>query len=108
MKVVWLEDGDHSRWTVAGTFNRRLVVYRLLAIYMPLRFQRLQCTRVPYSSAKWKYNGRHKLSTQCHGVYVEVRKKDFVGRGKLPRGEDKYGVHWLEADHLLSRLAAAA
>lgn len=103
--VVWLEDGDGrqgGRWTVAGTFNRRLVVFRLLAIYGYKSKMRVK--RVPKEKVKWTLSdGRHKLSTKCYGVWVEVRWGRFVGRSHDPKGEKDPGVRWPEAEALFAK-----
>ncbi|CAE8623007.1 unnamed protein product, partial [Polarella glacialis] len=66
--VVWKKD----RWFVAGTFNRRLCMYRLLTLFVPEKFPKIQLRRVPHESVKWEYFGRHKYSTECRGVWVQV------------------------------------
>lgn len=104
--VVWLGDGLHGRWTVAGTFNRRLVVFRLLAIFLPERFRLMKVCRRPEREVRWQLsNGRSKLSTECSGIYVEVRWQRFVGRGLSPAGDDRKGVVWPEAEQLFLNLA---
>lgn len=103
--VVWLEDGANSRWTVAGTFNRRLVVFRLLTIFLPDQFRRMRVRKVPRETVNWYLrDGRSKLSTRCHGVYVEVRPGRYVGTGHAPKGEDKYGVRWGAAVQLFNKV----
>ena len=80
--VVWLEDqdGSHGRWTVAGTFNRWLVVFRLLAIFRPREHRNMSVRRVPKDKVKWTLaNGKRCLSTKCHGIYVEVRPGRYAG-----------------------------
>ncbi|CAE8712037.1 unnamed protein product, partial [Polarella glacialis] len=53
-------------------FNRRLCMYRLLTLFVPEKFPKIQLRRVPHESVKWEYFGRHKYSTECRGVWVQV------------------------------------
>jgi len=104
IRVVWSEElewrkgkGD-NRWYVAGTFNRRLCMYRLLCIFFPERWRRIQVQRVPNDSVHWTLqSGRHKYSTECQGDAVEIRPGKFVGKT-----EDS--VKWPEASDLLRSL----
>jgi len=95
--VVWID--DRKRWFVAGTFNRRLCVQRLLHLFLSKKFQRIQVRRVPYDSVKWIYNGRHKMSTTCDGEGVEVRYEKWVGK-------DRSALRWPAALDLGKRLSS--
>eukprot|EP00927_Polykrikos_kofoidii_P058449 TRINITY_DN5297_c0_g1_i1.p1 TRINITY_DN5297_c0_g1~~TRINITY_DN5297_c0_g1_i1.p1 ORF type:complete len:1029 (-),score=202.14 TRINITY_DN5297_c0_g1_i1:321-3407(-) len=67
--VIWHEDKVY----VAGTFNRRLCVHRLLAIF----FNRKVRVEFVLQSRKEKVfmrgDGQTKLSTECGGNWIEVR-----------------------------------
>ena len=97
--VVWIDD----RWYVAGTFNRRLCMFRLLMIYLPQDFPKFQVRRVPYDKVTWTLrDGRPKMSTTCKGAGVSVRPRPETWVGKT-RSE----VHWPDADNLFLKLQRA-
>eukprot|EP00928_Gymnodinium_smaydae_P036222 TRINITY_DN25341_c0_g1_i1.p1 TRINITY_DN25341_c0_g1~~TRINITY_DN25341_c0_g1_i1.p1 ORF type:complete len:954 (-),score=142.69 TRINITY_DN25341_c0_g1_i1:126-2987(-) len=103
IRIVWSEDVDFrkgqgdARWYVAGTYNRRLCMYRLLSIFLPKQWSRVQVYRVPADTVKWTYNNRHKFSTNCRGEHVQVR-----GRGCVGKSEDS--VSWFAAIDMFKRL----
>lgn len=100
LDVVWLEEGKHSRWSVAATFNRRLAVFRLLSSFFPERFRRMRFRRVPKEGVKWVHaDGKPYLSTRVFGVYAEIshHHQIFVGKALRPSGDDPKGIMWEEA-----------
>ena len=71
LDVVWYED----RWYVAGSYNRRLALYRLLEFYFPESVgKRIYVRRMDPDRVKWyDRNNLPKLSTNCEGEWVEIR-----------------------------------
>ena len=79
IEVAWYVEDGRPRWTVAATFNRRLVVFRLLAIFLPDKFRFMEVKRVPMSSRKLVHEsgimrGKPYHSTKCYGIYVGINK----------------------------------
>lgn len=92
--IVWREE----RWFVAGTFNRRLCMYRLLALFLPDKFRRIQVRRKDPVEVRWHLrDGRDKFSTECLGDYVQIRWGMWVGK-------DWNALQWREASDLHKRL----
>lgn len=89
--VVWHNDQIY----VAGTFNRRLCMYRLLAIFHPSRFG-LITVRVQEITPQMKF--QRKLSTKCEGRFVEVRQ---AGVKQWIVGQTREDLRWPEALQLL-------
>ncbi len=73
----------------AGTFNRRLCVYRLLALFFPKFFNMIK-VRMVGKNHDPKVHFDEKLSTKCEGEWVEVGHAKYVGRAI-----DE--VHWPDA-----------
>lgn len=102
---------------VAGTFNRRLCCWRLLALFRPDRFQQV---KVRFRSqeekdAPYGFKWSSKYTTECHGNWVQVRDlsiHDALYVGKKIETESGWwnndweadpGVQWPEAIRLLKR-----
>ncbi|CAE8627439.1 unnamed protein product [Polarella glacialis] len=81
---------------VAGSFNRRLCMHRLLAIFAPARFGLVKVQvkdREALGQAYWD----SKFTTRCYGNYVEVR----AGPGRYV-GCQASEVQWPEACQVFS------
>ncbi|CAE8624260.1 unnamed protein product [Polarella glacialis] len=65
--VVWHEGNLH----VAGTFNRRLCMYRLLALFASERFGLIKVRVLNKDLPRLRFD--EKLTTRCEGLTVEVR-----------------------------------
>jgi hypothetical protein len=126
MDVVWVVDEFGGYWAVTGAFNQHLVICRLLAMLLAKapkeleqhskkqdRFYKVKVRRLPSEnlSSLFEYD-LGKVPTPCRGAYVEICSKKettmpcarFVGRDRLPSGDDIYGIQWQEADRLFARL----
>lgn len=90
LDVTWYRD----RLYVAGTFNRRLCMYRLLAIFAAERFGLIKVHMVSADEMRLKLKER--FTTTCEGRWVEIRPGGRVGQ---TRDE----VRWPEAVALLGR-----
>lgn len=86
--VVWHE----GNLFVAGTFNRRLCMYRLLAIFAPDRFGLIKVRIVEKHGRKVHFYD--KLSTRCNGKWVQIGHVRSVGVARID-------VHWPEAHQAL-------
>eukprot|EP00931_Biecheleriopsis_adriatica_P033223 TRINITY_DN19287_c1_g1_i1.p1 TRINITY_DN19287_c1_g1~~TRINITY_DN19287_c1_g1_i1.p1 ORF type:complete len:1309 (-),score=122.21 TRINITY_DN19287_c1_g1_i1:145-4071(-) len=94
LDVVWM----HGKIFVAGSGNRRLCMWRLLAIYFPERWAMMKVRFVSLHRVRVE----RMFDTKCKGEYVEVRFGNLVGKSKTGngRGTDP-GVRWPEAERLL-------
>ena len=100
-----VEPGE-SRWSVAASYNRRLVAFRLLSIFYPEKFRRMQFHSVPLASvSKWFHpTGRPYMSTDCGGIWAEIRYQRFVGQNREPQGHDVKGMRWPDAVDLFRKI----
>jgi len=115
LDVIWHQDKIY----VAGTFNRRLCVWRLISIFFPERSYRLK-VRFQHERDKDRLfthaTGQTKLSTKCDGNWIHIRKDRYVG--KQQKTDDRWyenwgddckfdpGVIWPEAVKLLNGMRA--
>lgn len=99
VKVVWLP--SEERFYVAGTYNRRLCAYRLLAIYVPGKFRRIKVQVASLDDPTVHF--REKKTTACQGRFVHVR----VGkRRSWPTvGISVDDTTWQHAQDLITSLA---
>ena len=63
---------------MAGTFNRRLCVYRLLVLFFLQRFSFIRARMVDKNAPRVDFE--QKFTTKCAGVWVEVGRDQYVGR----------------------------
>jgi hypothetical protein len=111
LDVVWYDDRIH----VAGTFNRRLCVWRLLCLFRPDDFRYMKVRFIPESKRERAFRhsgGGSKYSTGCQGDWIEIRRRKFVGKQlqRDPRWDTdphgdycrfEPGVQWPEAHRCL-------
>jgi len=115
LDVVW----HQNKIFLAGTFNRRLCVWRLLCIFFPERFARVKVKFKPEREKEKLFThrtGETKFSTKCKGDWIEIRWNHFVGkqRDTHPRWHEESGydckfdpgVQWPEAEKLLTAMQA--
>jgi len=114
--VVWHE----GKIYVAGTFNRRLCLWRLLTLFFPRHFKKLKVRFIPEREKQRVFthgSGETKFNTECQGQWVEVRSADkrqrfYVGKSlqtdpEWDSNEERYsctlepGVQWPQAWKLL-------
>jgi len=105
--VIW----HAGKVYVAGTYNRRLCVWRLLTLLLPERFKLLKVRFVPERDKQKVFHfksGETKLTTECEGDWIEIRWQRFVGKQLQPdprwysdgsgyRCRFDPGVQWPEA-----------
>lgn len=85
---------------VAGTFNRRLCMYRLFTMYFPERFGRIKIRYLDKQKLGQKYWDA-RFTTKCEGRLVEVRCTGCRQRRIV--GQTLAEVSWPEAHALFSR-----
>eukprot|EP00440_Ansanella_granifera_P003252 gb/GFBE01003543.1/.p1 GENE.gb/GFBE01003543.1/~~gb/GFBE01003543.1/.p1 ORF type:complete len:280 (+),score=24.00 gb/GFBE01003543.1/:1-840(+) len=99
LDVVW----HQGRIFVAGSGNRRLCMWRLLAIFQPERWGMMRVRFVNMTDRHVRFEQAY--DTECQGNYVEVRWGFKVGKSKDGDvlGEDP-GVVWPQARQLFETL----
>mmetsp|Transcript_47714 Transcript_47714/g.102219 ORF Transcript_47714/g.102219 Transcript_47714/m.102219 type:complete len:513 (+) Transcript_47714:66-1604(+) len=95
IEVVW----HNGSFYTAATFNRRLCLHRLLAIYFPERFSKIQVTVVDISTRKDFFK---RLSTPCSGDFVRVMDENGKELGIV--GKEEGQVTWQEARNVMAGL----
>jgi len=118
LDVVWHE----GKVYVAGSFNRRLCVYRLLNIFFPQDFRAMKVRFKPEREKDKLFrftNGDNRFTTYCQGHWIQVRSKvpSYVGKQKDPDprwhsdqdGWHRYdpGVQWPEAHRAFGKLCSS-
>lgn len=74
LDVVWHEDCIF----VAGSGNRRLTMWRLLALLCPKHWSRMKVRFLPKDHHRVKFD--RYFDTTCNGNWIEVRHRRFVGK----------------------------
>ncbi|CAK9118519.1 unnamed protein product [Durusdinium trenchii] len=82
---------------VAGTFNRRLCMYRLLALFATERFGLIKVRVKHHEDLKSKL--AQCFTTECEGRYVSIRSNETID--PLQVGQTPHELHWPEAVRLL-------
>lgn len=84
LDVIWYE----GKVYVAGSFNRRLCVYRLLSIFAGLRTMKVRFQPERNREKLFKFaSGKNRFTTECEGNWVLVRPirssaSQYVGKKK--------------------------
>eukprot|EP00435_Cladocopium_sp_Y103_P049238 s2040_g14.t1 len=90
LDVVWYQNNLY----VAGTFNRRLCMYRLLALFATERFGLIKVQVKSQDDLRGKFN--KSLTTKCKGQVVKIRTQNNNSE-EFQVGESREELHWPEA-----------
>ncbi|CAK9053277.1 unnamed protein product [Durusdinium trenchii] len=93
LEVMWYK----NQLYVAGTFNRRLCMYRLLALFATERFGLIKVRVKHHEDLKSKL--AQCFTTECEGRYVSIRSNETID--PLQVGQTPHELHWPEAVRLL-------
>lgn len=90
LDVVWYQ----KELYVAGTFNRRLCMYRLLALFATERFGLIKVQVKSQDELRQKFS--KSLTTKCKGQTVKIRTQNNNSE-EFQVGQSREELHWPEA-----------